>query len=214
MAQRTIHYLIGEELIAQGGVRNVDRFRIGNLLPDAIAGLAWRDQTHYQKILLLDGREQKYSDFEQFRRDFSDKVEEDDLYLGYYMHLVEDACYRLLWREYGLWEKIRSEADVEILHQDYHLLNAAIVRRWGIRDELVYPAGFEAEAINRIYPFLLRDFLEEAHGDFTEDPRGEMQLISEAFVERYVAEYLEVCRGAMRRLLAHEQPLDPKSMSW
>lgn len=214
MAQRTIHYLIGEELIAQGGIRDVDRFRIGNLLPDAIAGLRWRDLTHFQRRFLQNGRERKYSDFEEFRREFAEKVENDDLYLGYYMHLVEDSCYRMLWREYGLWQKIKTEADVEILHQDYHLLNAAIVRRWGIRDELVYPAKFEAEPINRIYPFLLREFLEEMRGDFTEDPAGEMRIISEAFVERYVAEYLDVCRGALRRLLTGAAPLDPKSLSW
>lgn len=214
MAQRTIHYLIGEELIRGVGVRDADRFRIGNLLPDAIEGLRWRDLTHYQKKLLLNGAERRYSDFEQFRREFAAEVERDDLYLGYYMHLVEDACYRLLWREYGLWQKIKTEADVEILHQDYHLLNAYIVRRWDIRDELVYPAGFESEPINRIYPFLLRQFLEEMRGDFSEDPRGEMRLISAEFVERYVRDYLDLCRDALTRMLERRAPLDPTSMTW
>ena len=45
MAQRTIHYLIGEELIRGGGIRDIDRFRIGNLLPDAIEDLVFRDLT-------------------------------------------------------------------------------------------------------------------------------------------------------------------------
>lgn len=213
MAQRTIHYLIGEALIAREGVTDVDRFRVGNLLPDAIEGIRWRSLTHFQKTVPVDGGERRYSDFEQFRRDFADEVEHDDLYLGYYMHLVEDACYRLLWQEYGLWEKIRTEADIELLHRDYHLLNAAIVRRWGIRDELVMPADFAREPINRLYPFLLESFLAEARVDFTENPAGEMCLIDEAFVERYVSSYLDTCCEALRRLRAG-RPIDPRSMTW
>ena len=59
MAQRTIHYLIGEALIAREGVTDVDRFRVGNLLPDAIAGLAWRDQTHFQRIAPAERRQKR-----------------------------------------------------------------------------------------------------------------------------------------------------------
>ena len=213
MAQRTIHYLIGEALMDEG-VRDPARFRVGNLLPDAIDGLRWRSLTHYQVGRFDDGTTCRWSDFERYRREFAELVEKDDLYLGYYMHLVEDACYRLLWRDTGLREKIRTEADVALLHRDYHLLNAFIVRRWGIRDELVMPPDFAREPINRIYPFRLAAFLDEAHGDFTEDPSGEMTLISADFVERYVRDYLGVCRDALRRLREGRAPLDPRSMVW
>lgn len=213
MAQRTIHYLIGEALL-DDGVRDPARFRVGNLLPDAIEGLRWRNLTHYQIGRFDDGTTRRWSDFERFRREFAELVENDDLYLGYYMHLVEDSCYRMLWREYGLWDRVKTEADVEILHRDYHLLNACIVRRWGIRDALVMPADFGREPINRIYPFRLAEFLDEAHADFTEDARGEMQIISEAFVERYVRDYLALCRDALRRLREGREPLDPQSMVW
>ena len=54
MAQRTIHYLIGEELIGMG-VRDIDRFRVGNLLPDAIEDLIYRPLTHYQVDVPIDG---------------------------------------------------------------------------------------------------------------------------------------------------------------
>ena len=55
MAQRTIHYLIGEDLIGLG-IRDVDRFRIGNVLPDAIEDLVFRNLTHFQLDTEKDGK--------------------------------------------------------------------------------------------------------------------------------------------------------------
>jgi hypothetical protein len=215
MAQRTIHYMIGEELIRRSGgaVRDVDRFRIGNLLPDAIEGLKDRALTHYQEDIRRDGKLLRISDFERFRREFAPLVERDGLYLGYYMHLVEDACYRRLWAQIGLKGIPVTEAFVERLHLDYHLLNAYTVRRWGLRDELVWPEGFEDEPINRIYPFLLRDFLAEMRGDFSENPQGETRYITERHVELYVSEYLGLCCEALRRVL-DGNPLDPAELAW
>lgn len=213
MAQRTIHYMIGEELIRGGGIRDVDRFRIGNVLPDAIEGLAFRSLTHYQKKFRRDGKTLRISDFERFRREFAPLVETDGLYLGYYMHLIEDACYRKLWVRIGLKGKIVTDEDVERLHRDYHLLNAYIVRRWELRDELVWPEGFEREPINRIYPFLLREFLAEMRGDFSEDLTGETHFITERHVELYVSDYLAFCREALRRVL-DGRPVDPMELVW
>ena len=213
MAQRTIHYMIGEELIRGGGVRDAARFRIGNVLPDAIEGLAFRAQTHYQIEIERDGRTLRCSDFERFRREFASLVETDDLYLGYYMHLIEDACYRIFWGQIGLQRMPITEAFVARLHQDYHLLNAYTVRRWALRDELVFPEGFEREPINRIYPFLLREFLEEMRGDFEEHPEGETLYITEAHVERFVVEYLDFFREALARVQSGA-PLVPMDLLW
>ena len=213
MAQRTIHYLLGEELIPLG-IRDADRFRIGNLLPDAIEDLVFRAQTHYQIDTVKGGKSLRFSDFERFRRDFSPLVETDGLYLGYYMHLVEDACYRIFWQKVRLFERDMTREKVAILHNDYHLLNAYIVSRYHIRDELVWPEGFESEAVNRIYPFLLRDFLSEMRGDFTEHPAGKTVYMTEALLEEYLSDTRGVCRDALRRILTGGEPLDPMSLTW
>ena len=213
MAQRTIHYLLGEELIPLG-IRDADRFRIGNLLPDAIEDLVFRAQTHYQIDTVKGGKSLRFSDFERFRRDFSPLVETDGLYLGYYMHLVEDACYRIFWQKVRLFERDMTREKVAILHNDYHLLNAYIVSRYHIRDELVWPEGFESEPVNRIYPFLLRDFLSEMRGDFTEHPEGKTVYMTEALLEEYLSDTRHVCRDALRRILTGGEPLDPMRLTW
>jgi hypothetical protein len=213
MAQRTIHYLLGEELIPLG-VEDVDRFRVGNLLPDAIEDLVYRDLTHYQREFEKDGKRMRFSDFERFRRDFAPRVERDGLYLGYYMHLVEDACYRIFWNRVRFAPRDMTRAQVAVLHNDYHLLNAYIVRNYCVRSEIVFPEGFESEPLNRIYPFLLRDFLEEMKDDFCENPQGRTRYLTEELLEDFLAEARPVCREALRRILAGEEPTDPKSLCW
>ena len=213
MAQRTIHYLIGEELIPMG-VRDVDRFRVGNVLPDAIEDLVYRNLTHYQADTQVGGQSLRISDFERFRRDFAPLVETDGLYLGYYMHLVEDACYRRFWKKIGFPERHMTREKVAVLHNDYHLLNAYIVRSRRLRDELVYPADFESEPVNRLYPFLLKDFLAEMRGDFTEDLRGTTHYMTEALLKEYLTGAMDVCRDALRRILSGGEPLDPRSLTW
>jgi hypothetical protein len=213
MAQRTIHYLLGEELIPLG-VRDVERFRVGNLLPDAIEDLVFRELTHYHDKAEIGGQTRQFSDFERFRRAFDPLVGTDGLYLGYYMHLVEDACYRVFWHRARFAPRHMTRENVAVLHNDYHLLNRYIVSRYGIRDELVMPEDFAREPINRIYPFRLREFLDEMRGDFSEDPQGTTQYVTEALLEEYLAGAREICRDALRRILSGGEPMDPRDLTW
>ena len=213
MAQRTIHYLLGEELIGLG-VRDVDRFRVGNLLPDAIEDLIFRNLTHYQTDTQIGGETKRLSDFERFRREFAPLVETDGLYLGYYMHLVEDACYRRFWNRVRFAPRDMTRENVAVLHNDYHLLNRYIVSRYGIRNEIVFPENFEREPVNRIYPFLLRDFLDEMRGDFTENPQGTTHYLTETLLEEFLADARDTCREALRRILSGGEPMDPRSLTW
>lgn len=213
MAQRTIHYLLGEELIGLG-VRDVDRFRVGNLLPDAIEDLIFRDLTHYQTDTQIGGETKRLSDFERFRREFAPLVETDGLYLGYYMHLIEDACYRRFWNRVRFAPRDMTRENVAVLHNDYHLLNRYIVSRYGIRNEIVFPENFEREPVNRIYPFLLRDFLDEMRGDFTENPQGTTHYLTETLLEEFLADARDTCREALRRILTGVEPMDPRSLTW
>ena len=211
MAQRTIHYVLGELLLRECPVRDRKRFLLGSILPDAYSAQEERKLAHFTDrstpgIMFFD--------FDAFRRRFGDRMAADDLYLGYYMHLVEDACYRIFWQKVRLFERDMTREKVAILHNDYHLLNAYIVSRYHIRDELVWPEGFESEPVNRIYPFLLRDFLSEMRGDFTEHPEGTTVYMTEALLEEYLSDTRGVCRDALRRILTGGEPLDPMSLTW
>ena len=92
MAQRTVHYLFGEMISKEITLSDKKRFLLGCILPDAIEP-ACRTASHFK----VETNTRKYFDFEAFRNQFFDLILRDDLYLGYYLHLVEDAFYRAFW---------------------------------------------------------------------------------------------------------------------
>ena len=74
-----------------------------------------------------------YFDFHEFLQRFQNNVIDDDLYLGYYAHLVDDAFYRyFLYNEKNFMLKIKS-SEVDILHNDYHILNSYIEKKYAFQ---------------------------------------------------------------------------------
>lgn len=213
MAQRTIHYLMGE-LLLNDKIRNKNRFRIGNLLPDAYGENVPRSLSHYTKKLPQQDVILKYCDFEAFRRQFAHEIETDDLYLGYYLHLIEDACFRIFWMKLGLAGQIKSQEDVALLHRDYHILNAYIVHHYGICNEITPIAHFETEQIHQITPFLLEQFLAEFEKDFSDNTQGETTFLTVDKLDMMVKDYLGICADAMRRIQQRQEPLNPLALSW
>ncbi|MDD6159974.1 MAG: hypothetical protein PUB51_02430 [Oscillospiraceae bacterium] len=215
MAQRTIHYLIGELLLNEK-IRDTNRFRVGNLLPDAYEGNGKRSRTHFTKKTLDpdSGRAVRFCDFGEFLRMFEHKAKTDDLYLGYYMHLVEDACFRVFWKENGLQSRINSAADVELLHRDYRLLNGYFVERYKIKNETFPLSTFDCEPINQIYPFLLDDFFREFDLDFTQRCEGTTTFLSGKMVDDFVSDYIGACKDALRRIQYGEPPLPSETFTW
>ena len=93
MAQRTIHYLFGELISREVELHDKKRFLLGSILPDAYVDLEQRDATHFRVV----DETGIYFDFPSFFEKYKKQIQEDDLYLGYYMHLVEDAFYRIFF---------------------------------------------------------------------------------------------------------------------
>ena len=51
-------------------------------------------------------------------------------------------------------------------------------------------------------------------GDFSEDLRGTTRYMTEALLEQYLVDAMPVCREALRRILAGEEPLDARTLTW
>lgn len=68
-------------------LKSKERFLLGSIIPDAYMDLKDRDKTHFANRT----EETTYFDFNLFREKFDRQINEDSLYLGYYMHLVEDV---------------------------------------------------------------------------------------------------------------------------
>lgn len=185
MAQRTIHYLFGELLSREVKLKDKKRFLLGSILPDAYVDVEYRDLTHF-KVKDVDGT---YLDFHKFFEEYYEQICSDDLYLGYYMHLIEDAFYRDFF--YNQQSRIlKTKPDVKQLHNDYHILNSYIVNKFDLKNELCEIEDLYLEKLERIPEFKVVSFLKELEEDFLEDVSGETFYITKNMVDEFVERYL------------------------
>ena len=92
MAQRTIHMLFATLLLDKMELSDKNRFFIGSILPDAYINPTNRKVSHFIKYISEENC--LYFDFQDYFERFQNQIMHDDLYLGYYAHLVEDAFYK------------------------------------------------------------------------------------------------------------------------
>ncbi|MBQ8175634.1 MAG: hypothetical protein IJ035_01185 [Oscillospiraceae bacterium] len=185
MAQRTIHYLFGEIFSQHVELKDKKRFLLGSVLPDAFTDVADRDKTHFKHR--MPELNKTYFDFDKFKEQYFDLMQKDDLYLGYYMHLVEDAFYR----DYiycGRFTMPKCRDEVPLLHNDYHILNSYVTEKYKISN-ILEPVAISGERICEIAYFRAAEFIEEMANDFMEQTKGQTVFVTEAMLDEFVEEY-------------------------
>ena len=182
------------ETIQEIELKNKERFLLGSIMPDAYKELKYRDKTHFANR--TDGT---YFDFNLFREKFDRQMNEDNLYLGYYMHLVEDVFYRQFIHR-DEFRVPKSQEEVLMLHNDYHILNSYIVGKYNCQNILQDKINLDSEKIMEIAEFRIEGFLKDLTGalDFNIKPvcvysvKGKTRVndnaTKESFGMLYVAE--------------------------
>ena len=187
MAQRTIHLLLGKIMLEQVKIKNPDRFLLGNVLPDAIESLSLRNTSHFIKE--LEQEDKWYFDLYGFREQYGDLMVVDDLYLGYYMHLVEDAFYRDFFYN-GHCSMPRTREEVPLLHQDYHILNSYIVQKYQLQNILDLAIPLKDTPLLDLTAFFVDEFLTELSHDFTEQIQGKTTFLTESLLDQFIEHFL------------------------
>jgi len=208
MAQRTIHYLFGELISNQVEIHNKKRFLLGSILPDAIEACN-RNTSHFK--VKTDTR--KYFDFDAFRIKYSDLINQDDLYLGYYMHLVEDAFYRVFFYN-PRFSMPRSKEEVPLLHQDYHILNAYIVQKYQIQNILDFTEPIKDTSLFDLTTFFVDEFLAELSHDFTEQIQGHTTFITESMLDQFVAHFIPLAIKEVKSIRNGAPGLKATDFTW
>ena len=85
MASGIIHLAIIEKICEEYRCKDRARLNFGAVLPDFSGN---RNKAHFRAVV-WDRNKQTY-DLTAFREKFGDRIFDDDLYLGYYLHLVQD----------------------------------------------------------------------------------------------------------------------------
>ncbi len=171
-------------------MRDENRFRFGSILPDAENGLNGK-MTHF-KVRLPDGK--KAFDLSRFRDEYHEEINADELYLGYYLHLVADAVYRRFVYEKHAWDPF-VPGNVERLHNDYRLTNPYIMRKYGLTDCMTVPCDLEKLRIYGEFPFDVDSFLTEMKGDFVPYDGGEPFFFNARMADEYISEAADICEA-------------------
>lgn len=193
MASSIMHLAVTCELTKRYDFSDIDRLKFGAILPDAGKGKAG----HINKFIW--GRNKKSYDFELFRERFGEQLKSDDLYLGYYLHLVQDICYRHFVYDKYKWNPM-IPGNVERLHKDYSIINYYVAEKYNLKNDIVAPPGFENEAINNICEYDVNWLIDSMSDYFEKVEDEDIFFFTKEMADEYIAEAVEICAKELEAL--------------
>ncbi len=207
MASSIIHLAVTNELTKKYKFRDTARLKFGACLPDAGKG-----QAGHLKKSIWGGNKRVY-DFEFFRSKFGNLMKSDDLYLGYYLHLVQDICYRHFVYDKYKWNP-RIPGNVERLHNDYAIINHYVAVKYGLTNDLTVPDNFEQEKICEICEYDIHRLMKDMERFFTEIKDEEIFFFTREMADEYISEAVEFCMKELRALDGEGTPVESYDNAW
>lgn len=211
MASRIMHLAITNELIPKYQFKNTARLKFGAVLPDAYAMGKSTADSHF-KISVCGNNKRTY-DFTRFRTMFSDLMKKDDLYLGYYLHLVQDTLFRhFVYDEYH-WNPT-VPGNVERLHRDYTIINSYVIQKIGLQNDVEVPQNFEKEPIYSVYPFEPYRFVNEMKEDFKPVGEEDIFFFTKEMADEYIQRAVIFCMEELKALENGKDGIDEYRYAW
>ncbi len=207
MASSIVHYAITCELIKKRHFNNPGRLKLGSVLADA----GYNGNSH-MKISVAGGHKRTYN-FEGYRKMYGELMKKDDLYLGYYLHLVQDVIYRHFMYDKYHWNPM-IPGNVEKLHKDYAIGNYYVIQKYNLINELVIPADFEKESINQICKFNLDGLVQNMNAYFVPVEDDDIFFFTKDMTDEYIAEAVEYCIRELDNLEKQKEGIDGYINAW
>ena len=170
MASRVMHLAVANEIMKQVDIKDIERFRLGIIMPDAYKHNIQSATDSHLKYTTEDGTKKTYK-LTWFRETYKEQLKNDELYLGYYLHLIQDIIFRYFVYSLHNWDPY-PKGNIERLHNDYKLLNNYVVDKYNIFNCLIIPDGINQESIFDIYPFDLQQLSSDFKTDFEKYDNG------------------------------------------
>ena len=186
MASSIVHLAITNELAKKMDFNDNNRLRFGAVVVDA----GTYDRSHL-KIHVSDGKKKCY-DFDRYRLMFGERMLSDDLYLGYYLHLVQDVLYRHYVYDRYHWNPL-IPGNVECLHKDYSIVNHYVVTKYRLQNDMIIPKGFEDEDINRLDTFDIERLMMDMRSYFRPLEEENIFFFTKEMSDEYIKEAIDFC---------------------
>ena len=207
MASSIMHLAVINELARRLHFRDLNRLRFGAVLPDA----GEKDESHL-KISVCGSNKQTY-DLENFRSRFGALIRTDDLYLGYYLHLLQDMVYRHFVYDRYHWDPT-IPGNVEKLHNDYAITNHYVAGKYGIQDDLTVPEKIDTELICELCCFDIHGLMSALTKSYHESHEGEIFFFSKEMADEYIAEAAKECLSELEAVSYGGKLTDSYDNAW
>ena len=207
MASSMIHLAIVQEMRKEVSFRDINRLFLGVILPDgAVAG-----NSHLKKKICKNTR---YTyDLEFFRDRYGKYMEKDDLYLGYYLHLIQDMLYRrFMYGDHG-WNS-SAPGNVKKLHRDYEILNEYVSKKYGLFQEMIQELDLTEEPLAQLAEFDVKGLIKEVRGEFVQRKEEKLSILTRQMADEYIVRATEFCVEELKALSKGKSGLDSTVWSW
>lgn len=207
MASSIIHYAITCELIKRRQFNNPDRLKLGSILVDS----GYNGNSH-MKISVAGGHKNTY-DLDGYKSIYGELMKQDDLYLGYYLHLIQDILYRHLVYDKYHWNPL-IPGNVEKLHRDYDIGNFYVVQKYNLKNEVTIPADFDKEPINQVCSFDLEGLVQNMNSYFEPSEEDDIFFFTKEMADEYIAEAVGYCIQELDNLECQNAGTDGYLSAW
>lgn len=211
MASRILHLAVAEEIMKQVSIKDRNRFRLGCILPDAYSTGIPKADSHLK--IFVCGNSKKTYDLDRFIALFKSEMYADELYLGYYMHLIQDMVFRELMYDKYKWNPTLP-GNIQRLHGDYHLTNSYAIKRYGVTNDVKMICGLKNEKLYSLYPFEAEGFLCDMENDFSDTGEGDIFFFTEAMVDEFVENATDVCMKEIQAFAKGGHYMDAYEHAW
>lgn len=207
MASSMIHLAITQCLTKKIKFKDSGRLSLGSILPDGIIS----GNSHLKKEI-CDGTRVTY-DLEFFREKFQEEMKQDDLYLGYYLHLIQDIFYRYFIYSEHDWNPT-IPGNIDRLHRDYAITNWHVVNCYKLNKEMVQAVEIEKEPITELAEFDVPGLVEEVRGQFVPIEEDNSFFFTKEMADEFIERATAFCMEEMKHLSEGKEGLDSVTWSW
>lgn len=212
MASRVMHLAIANEIMKQAQIEDVERFRLGIILPDAYKHNIQSATDSHLKYTTEDGTKKTYK-LAWFRETYGERMKTDELYLGYYLHLIQDTIFRYFVYSLHNWDPY-PKGSIEHLHNDYKLLNNYVVNEYNISNSLIIPQDINDEPIFEIYPFDIEQLSVDFKTDFEPYNNDHAFFFTRKMADEFIKMATEKCLEEIKALENDTSTINELEWAW
>lgn len=208
MASSIIHLAITNELAKRMDFSDAARLRLGSMLPDA----ACAGNNGHLKTAIC-GNNKKTYDLEGYRKQFAELMSEDDLYLGYYLHLIQDILFRkFVYKDYH-WSS-HVPGNVERLHRDYAICNCYVISKYGLKEDMVIPLNLSEEKLRELGEFDVLGLVEGVKKQFVPVDNKDVFFFTEDMADEFIHQAIDFCATELENLKNGNALIDSYEWAW